>query len=72
MAIKTAIIRGLKAVPKSPQLARAIELDNSIERPDLAKERIIDIPTSSFTDLISDKDLPEETEENEKSIEENK
>lgn len=36
MRKKTAIKRALKTMPKSVELARAIALDNAIERPDLA------------------------------------
>jgi recombination protein RecT len=41
MAKKTAIKRLLKLIPKSTELAEAIEMDNAIERPDLAKQQVI-------------------------------
>lgn len=43
MAVKTVLKQALKLVPKSAQLARAIELDNAHERPDLAVKPFIEI-----------------------------
>jgi len=40
---KTAVKQALKEIPKSAELALALELDNATERPDLAKSKVIDM-----------------------------
>lgn len=40
---KTAVKQALKEVPKSAELAYALELDNATERPDFAKGKVIDL-----------------------------
>lgn len=46
---KTAIKRICKLFPKSTELAQAIEMDNAEERPDLAKNPIIEVPSVEDT-----------------------
>lgn len=50
MALKTVLKQGLKPVPKSPTMAKAIELDNASERPDLVKPKLVDVDISDVTD----------------------
>jgi recombination protein RecT len=51
MAKKTAIKRLLKLIPKSTELAEALDIDNAIERPDLAKTQIIPLDDSGVIDV---------------------
>jgi len=48
---KSAIKQALKTIPKSGGLAKAVEIDNAVERPDLAKPGVIDV---DFTHVESE------------------
>lgn len=51
MAKKTVMKRNHKKAPKSSALARAIELDNEAERPDLAKKAVLPINIPNLSEL---------------------
>ena len=51
MAKKTVLRRALKAIPKSPKLAEAIQFDNVADRPDLENKPLVDI---DVTDIIKE------------------
>jgi recombination protein RecT len=51
MGKKTVLKRMLKLLPKSTELAEAIEMDNALERPDLVKAQIIPLDDSGMIDV---------------------
>lgn len=50
MWIKTVVKQSLKTIPKSVELAHAIELDNASERPDLQKAQILEFDVNKIID----------------------
>lgn len=62
MGRKTAFKQAAKWIPKNDSLARVIDIDNQIERPDLSKPNILDM--SSLMNIVNDpfkKAIPEST-----------
>lgn len=60
MGMKTVIKLVLKPFPKSERLAKALELDNAAERPDLVKRTIVEVSPGDVVNINSTDIKPEE------------